>query len=95
MSGGYFDYRQHDMLEIADKIARVIKTRGVTEWFEEGYSEKILKRFEEIHAMLRIAHVGVHRIDWLLSGDDGEDCFLRRFEEDYNELEDVNYGLGN
>jgi hypothetical protein len=28
----------------------------------------------------------LHRIDWLVSGDDGEDSFLRRWDEDVSPL---------
>lgn len=31
----------------------------------------------------------MQRIDWLLSGDDGEENFLRRLKKDLGELESV------
>ena len=37
--------------------------------------------------ILKKAQIYAHRIDWLLSGDDGEESFLKRLEEDLNELE--------
>jgi hypothetical protein len=40
---------------------------------------------EGIEALKR-AQIYAHRIDWLLSGDDGEESFLRRLEEELNEL---------
>jgi hypothetical protein len=33
-----------------------------------------------------MAQVYAHRVDWLLSGDDGEESFLRRLAEDLKNL---------
>jgi hypothetical protein len=30
--------------------------------------------------------VYAHRVDWLVSGDDGEESFMKRFDEDLNKL---------
>jgi len=37
--------------------------------------------------LLRKAEIYAQRIDWLVSGDDGNDTFLKRLEEDLNKLE--------
>jgi len=37
-------------------------------------------------AILRQAHVYAQRIDWLVSGDDGEDSFHRRLKHDLEKL---------
>ena len=36
---------------------------------------------------LKMAHTMVQRIDWFLSGDDGEDSFYRRLQTDLSEIE--------
>lgn len=36
---------------------------------------------------LRVAQVYAQRVDWLLSGDDGEESFLRRLEEELKKIE--------
>jgi hypothetical protein len=36
--------------------------------------------------VLKRAQIYAQRIDWLLSGDDGEESFLKRLEKDLNEL---------
>ena len=36
---------------------------------------------------LKIAQVYAQRVDWLLSGDDGEESFLSRLEEELKKLE--------
>jgi hypothetical protein len=36
--------------------------------------------------VLRVAQIYAHRIDWLFSGDDGEESFLKRLDEDLEKL---------
>ena len=36
--------------------------------------------------ILKIANIYVQRIDWLLSGDDGEETFLNRLSEDLSNM---------
>jgi hypothetical protein len=35
---------------------------------------------------LKIAQVYAQRVDWLVSGDDGEESFITRLDEDLNKL---------
>lgn len=51
-----------------------------------GYSEKTIKEFKKGIALLKKAEVYAQRIDWLLSGDDGEDNFHERLKHDLEEL---------
>lgn len=48
------------------------------------YPDEVIEKFKEAVKLLRRAEVYAHRIDWLLSGDDGEETFLKRLEEDLN-----------
>jgi hypothetical protein len=50
------------------------------------YPEKIQNKMKEAVKLLKIAEVYTQRIDWLLSGDDGEETFLERLEEDLNKI---------
>lgn len=54
--------------------------------FHPEYSEEVIKRFKEGVEILRKAEVYAHRIDWLLSGDDGDETFLERLKEDLDKL---------
>jgi hypothetical protein len=58
------------------------------ELFYPTYPEEISKKFEEAVKILKTASIYTQRIDWYLSGDDGEESFLRRLEEELKELED-------
>lgn len=51
-----------------------------------NYPDNIMLKLIEGKQALERAYIYMHRIDWFLSGDDGEDSFLRRLEEDLNIL---------
>ena len=88
MSGGYFDYKNYEVTIIADGINQLILTNDSNEKNEWGndkghhYSEETIKRFKEAEEMLRKALIYAHRIDYLVSGDDSEESFHTRLEED-------------
>lgn len=46
------------------------------------YPEEVIEKFKEAVKALRVAEIHAHRVDWLLSGDDDEDSFLRRLQEE-------------
>jgi len=52
------------------------------EKFNLTYSPEIQEIFNEAIEILKKAEIYVQRIDWFLSGDDGEDSFLKRLKED-------------
>ena len=100
MSGGFFDYKQYDLEYIADAIETIITKSGkpkmpedMYSWDEEGslyptYSPKEIQKFQEAVVAIKIARVYAHRVDWLVSGDDGEESFFTRLEEDLKEVRD-------
>jgi len=74
--------------EVAEDIRRVIKDNNSTEKDEFGDTvgrhlpADIIAKFEETAATAEKAARMVTRVDWLLSGDDGEDSFRRRWIEE-------------
>lgn len=46
------------------------------------YPDEVIEKFKEGVEILRKAQIYAHRIDYLLSSDDGEESFLERLEED-------------
>ncbi len=60
------------------------------DWYEKypedlnhyKYPDEVIEKFKEAIVILKKAEIYAHRVDWLLSGDDGEESFLRRLEED-------------
>ena len=51
------------------------------------FSEATIAEFRKGLDYLRKAYIYAQRIDWLLSGDDGEDSFHERLKEELEELE--------
>lgn len=83
MSGGHFDYIQFNLEDVIDKIETVIKTNGVVDWY--NYSENTLAEFRVAIDVIKKASIYLQRIDWLVSGDDGEDTFHKRLKEDLSD----------
>lgn len=51
------------------------------------YKDEVITEFQNAVIHLRNAYVYAKRIDWLLSGDDGEETFLSRLKEDLHEIQ--------
>tara|TARA_R110000868_G_scaffold19513_3_gene83966 strand:+ start:2151 stop:2432 length:282 start_codon:yes stop_codon:yes gene_type:complete len=91
MSGGHFNYKQHHLLDMADDIGSQILTNNRTEKNEWGdsvgnrYNAETIAEFEKAVKALKLAYIYAQRIDWLLSGDDGEDGFHRRLKAQLGE----------
>lgn len=92
MSGGHFGYAQYRIDDIASDVERLIETNGSTEKDEFGdyigyhFDSETIEKFKEAHLTLRKAAAMAQRIDWLVSGDDGEDSFHRRWDEELSEI---------
>lgn len=54
--------------------------------FEHVYPEEVQKEFRTGIKKLREAYIYAKRIDWLLSGDDGDESFLKRLKEELKQL---------
>ena len=59
------------------------------EWYKYDYNypKEVIDEFKKGVELIKKAQVYVQRIDWLLSGDDGEESFLQRLKDDLNKLE--------
>lgn len=79
MSGGHFDYVQYRIDDAANEIERQAT------WVGSDYQPVTLARFTEAAATLRLAAKMLHRVDWLLSDDDGEESFHKRWQAEIGE----------
>ena len=112
MSGGYFDYNQWHINNIADDVEDYIYGHSLEEdineyiedhWLDDEEKEYIrknkhtipnrynfnkdtIKEFKKGLYILRKACIYAQRIDWLLSGDDGEESFHKRLKEELDNL---------
>ncbi len=95
MSGGFFEYNQYRIDEIADAIDRLIARNGSGEKDEWGdpmyqdFSQETIEKFKEAIEALKRAETMAQRIDWLVSGDDGEESFHRRWAEELEKLNET------
>ena len=55
------------------------------ERFYPTYPKEIQEKMLEAIKRLEAARIYAHRVDWYLSGDDGDESFLRRLKEELNE----------
>jgi hypothetical protein len=79
-----------------EKTPEELKNEGWRDpdWYEKypedkyhyQYPDEVIEKMKEGIEVLKRAQIYAHRIDWLLSGDDGEESFLRRLEEELNEI---------
>jgi hypothetical protein len=95
MSGGHFSYDQYKIGQIADEVEGIILKNGERRerresWEGEyyyNYPPEVIEKFKEGLEIIRKAEIYAQRIDWLVSGDDGEESFLRRLDQDLKNLE--------
>ncbi len=92
MSGGHFQYQQYHLLDIADKIEELIEKNDCNDKNQWGdvigthYNRETIREFDKAVELLKQAHAYVQRIDWLVSGDDGEDSFHSRLKSELEKL---------
>lgn len=92
MSGGHFNGAQSHMLMIAEDIDKIIEENNSKEFDTFGYKigydfpQDIISKLEETKKVLVLAEAMTKRVDYLVCGDDGEDSFRRRWEEEVEQL---------
>jgi len=91
MSGGHFDYTQHQISMIADSVEQLIINNNSTEINDYGnfkgrqYSAETIEEFEKGLNILKQAYIYAQRIDWLVSNDDNEDIFHIRLQKELSQ----------
>ena len=80
MSGGYFDYFEY---RIKNEIENIKESKGIfLDCFESAEQKDMAEKyFNECVKCLERGAFLIERIDYLISGDDGPDCFFRRIKD--------------
>lgn len=92
MSGGHFQYKQWEIGNIADEVEQLILDNDCEELNQWGdrkgrhFSPETIEEFKRGLLILRQAHIYAQRIDWLVSGDDGENNFHNRLKNELDKL---------
>ena len=80
------DHKQYEIGRIADEVEERILKRNRFDG-SDPIRPDVLEKMREGAVALRRAAIYAQRIDWLLSGDDGEDTFLERLRRDLERME--------
>ncbi len=83
MSGGFFNYENYRLADIARQIEEVVLHNEENEYYQ--YNNETLLYMKVTVYMLEQADILCHRIDWLLSGDDGAETFEKLLEKQLSE----------
>jgi len=86
MSGGHFNncgYEYYRVGQFADELEEEIENNFTEDdWgYHKGYSEDVINYLKEQLPKLRKMSEIMRHIDYLYSGDHGEDSFLSRVQE--------------
>ena len=76
MSGGHFDYFHYRLGTFADDLKELLTDE------EYCLSPEIIAEVKKAINKSNELAVYARRIDWLVSGDDGEETFFERLKED-------------
>ena len=94
MSGGYFDYVQSRLTwDVEEQLRDLLNPAKYSERFsfddcEDPYSEEDRQEFRNALYHTKKAAIYLQRVDWYVSGDDGQDSFHERLKEELEELEE-------
>ena len=93
ISGGYFEYQQYHIQDIIDKLEETkVKVENDEEYYQYGRKQELLQEISNGLDYLNLTEIYTQRLDWLFSGDDGEDSFFERLEEEVEKYERERYG---
>jgi hypothetical protein len=82
MSGGFFNHQQFSINDIKEEIEDLIDNKDII----NEYSEQTLDEFKNAIKLLNKSYIYAQRIDWLISGDDSEESFHERLNEELSGL---------
>jgi len=83
----YDSGRKKTLKEISQEKKDHYDPTHIPEATHYEYPKEVINQFEKAYTILRLAEIYAHRIDWLLSGDDGEETFIERLKQDIDVFE--------
>ena len=92
MGGGYFEYQQYHLQDIFDKLREIkVKIENDEEYYGYAKKQELLREISNGIDYLNLAGIYTQRLDWLFSGDNGEDSFFERLEKEVEKYERERY----
>lgn len=86
MSGGTTSRIHYQISEDIDLIEHHINQEEWASLDDTYYSDKVINQLKQSVNLIKQAQIHLHRIDCLLSGDDSEESFINRLNEDLQKL---------
>ena len=95
MSGGAFDHKQYHIQDLIEQMEELLiriekepinsfECNSLKNYIDDKDSFKAIVLTNIQH--LKMANLYTQRLDWFISGDDGEDSFYERINEDLENL---------
>ena len=87
MSGGHFDYKYSQILALADELKHEIDINDDTSIDEYGdtpghkFKSDALRNLKIAQRLLSLIGELAKEVEWLYSGDTGEDAFISKIDE--------------
>jgi hypothetical protein len=83
MSGGAFEYKEREIKELLDLLHTNMDVFvNECKKAEEKLDLNVLDAYTEAAIILQKAYIYLNRLDYLFSGDDDQESFLRRLKND-------------
>jgi len=86
MSGGYFDYRNYYLNDIADRIRSDLAKMRLKLPYYDFYPDDFVALMSQIYEETRVLSAKLRRLDWVLSGDDDPEDYAPRLAQDLAKL---------
>lgn len=86
MSGGTTSSIHYLLSEDIELIEHHINQEWWAQYDDVYYSDKVINQLKESVNIIKQAQIHLRRIDYLISGDDSEESFITRLNEDLQKL---------
>lgn len=79
--------KTEDEIEEERKYSSYAPEYNEEDLYHTKYSANVIEKFKEAKKACEKASIYIRRVDWYLSGDDGEENFLKRLSEELKNLD--------
>ena len=96
MSGGHFDYKCYSIAQFADELQHEIDTNKYqskkdSDFNGNNFSDETIEKLSFPQKLVKLSGELAREIEWLYSGDHGEESFADLFEKIMSKPEDKEF----